>query len=719
MRSIYSDFSSYRHTDSDPEVVETAQRQKLGPFFKKMLPCGTDPLDFQRLGLLISSDRPPTDGFGHTANSIVAEAFATSGFKPKVVALIGKSGCGKTTTIFELAKKYFVLYIDCFPSKDSPDMIPIYSTLENVVFKKKAEGPINTWNEMRNFQRNLTHISHEGTCRLILARMSHLLLLLNNQPDLTPETYLKDQLNGGRSIITRLCEYANRVPYEHLYDMINMAVNMIFDMTGSRGPVIALDEAQCAANILHDIIVSPSAVDKNDLTVWDTKKKVIFPHALGRGVLSLFAASLQYFGIPLIISGTALTLSNAEIIVSAVGKKEFTVHTVIHFPSCRNPRALLDAILNLDDCVLSPEQTQSLTGRVRFATSVLSNLSCPPGTNKQAALDTAITVAIEVAKKHLNNDVRKYIGHSTQHAAKLGQLVLAWHMHHGCVEWMEQQDVDSLAAALCSIEAVPSHGARLKITEPLVISVIEEVLSTPLADIQFPELVKLLGNILSAFGISSAVKGNALDPIVQLTMAGFHGTVADLPFLQDCRDRLPAWCHAKSVNIPRIGTATDFGLSPGYRGDIEFLASCNTAGLLIEQHGTRADGAWFFDREYAGSLANKFSCSTLQHSIHNDNVSSSNLRNSFCKKDGKVNQNLVEIRREFTKSPAFKLKGILRVHIELPGPPTDTIIEGEDVLVFIDQAKLDLFFHEDPQVNTYAKHMAHIKQIIRACFLSD
>ncbi|KAG0177015.1 hypothetical protein DFQ28_004498, partial [Apophysomyces sp. BC1034] len=200
-------------------------------------------------------------------------------------------------------------------------------------------------------------------------------------------------------------------------------------------------------------------------------------------------------------------------------------------------------------------------------------------------------------------------------------------------------------------------------------------------------------------------KGDMLEPLIRRSLQRFNGwDLVNLPFLRGIK--LPRWCTGRKLLIEGINTANGFGFKgKGAWGDFEFLKERPPNKLLIEQFGTRQDGAWFFDDHYAGSIAIKLYTDPLRVSVHEENETSSDIRKSFLKKDG-VNENssLKHVRKEFKASlEDKKIKGILRIHLEFPSVSgtrpvtrveTDRTTGEEDVMVHIDSENMDEFFYE-------------------------
>ncbi|KAF8924589.1 hypothetical protein BGZ58_001634 [Dissophora ornata] len=122
------------------------------------------------------------------------------------------------------------------------------------------------------------------------------------------------------------------------------------------------------------------------------------------------------------------------------------------------------------------------------------------------------------------------------------------------------------------------------------------------------------------------------------------------------------------------------------------------------------------------SLAIKLFSDRMKQDIHESNETSSDIRGCFLKKDGTtVTKSLAPVRQAFVDSGIpSKLRGILRIHLELPGvqkgnrithirrDPTTGI---EDVMVYINLSNMDDFFFEG--ISEGLDDIVKLKKLIR------
>lgn len=99
----------------DPKRVEDCQRERLGPFFKRLLPYDSneDTMNLAVLGPALGKG-PSTDD-GTTLAQIVKRDIDQK-IDLSSVTMVGRSGAGKTATVVGLAKEHFVVYCVCAKS---------------------------------------------------------------------------------------------------------------------------------------------------------------------------------------------------------------------------------------------------------------------------------------------------------------------------------------------------------------------------------------------------------------------------------------------------------------------------------------------------------------------------------------------------------------------------------------------------------------------------
>jgi len=96
----------------DMRDVEKYQKQTLGRFYYKALPHGTkaDKMNLAMFGQML--EKAPVTNQDETLLDLVKGDIGEKNHF-KVVAMVGRSGAGKTATIVDLAKQHFVVYCVC------------------------------------------------------------------------------------------------------------------------------------------------------------------------------------------------------------------------------------------------------------------------------------------------------------------------------------------------------------------------------------------------------------------------------------------------------------------------------------------------------------------------------------------------------------------------------------------------------------------------------
>ena len=715
----------------DATDVKIAQKEKLGPFYKKPLPYGATAgsMNLAMLGMVL--DKEPTSSDNRTLREIVESDIGKT-TNLSVVAMVGRSGSGKTATVIELARRHFVVYCVCSNprSRGHPDFKDRnFSALAKDVEQMCQALPMpgSRAQRMDNDSR-LKKLAGDRVELEFLARLLFLQLLFNNNAQLTPEQFFREQTNGGAVTIGVLVDRLRVFESRTIRTMLNFTQDKLaVHLNRQRqGLVVALDEAQIAGgHILPGEFISPTAITKTD-EIFNGKDEL--KERYGRGFLTPLCATLGDVRATLVVLGTSLSLQDADHVYSAVGKRT-DFHRIMQFPSFddQDVEDVLSELVDISDCTLPHVKRRKVTGRARFSVSVVRELfelhHTDPHT-KQTKLDKAFDSAINLAKTELRDKVRDLLDNDRTGdvAHLLGRMVLAFKLQGGKIWFSSDGQADFMDKALCSLR-MHTDGVHWLMDEPLVVEVVEEELNRSNVDPAFSEHLRQLNGIIENLGVKSSAKGNALEPLVRQSLRRFNNFyLADLPFLKNIE--LPTWCNGLKLQIDDINTAGGFGYgTDDTMADLKFLIDRPSNKLLVQQSGTRQDGAWFFsDNHYAGSLAIKFYSNAIPQADHKGNETSSDIRCSFLQVDGnKKNPSLEKIRNSFVASGVTsEIKGILRIHLELPrvqGVKLATHVNRdrtsgiEDVMVYIGLSNMDDFFYEGIKENN--RDILYLKRLIR------
>lgn len=509
----------------DATDVETAQKKKLGPFYKKALPYGTTASDMNLAMLGMVLEKEPTSSDNRTLREIVeSDIGKTTGHS--VVAMVGRSGSGKTATVIELARKHFVVYcVCCDPrSMSSPDFKdPNFITLARDVDRICVSLPKPKPESLHDVIENDSTLKRRAGDRVeleFLARLLFLQLLFNINTDLEPLQFFREQTNGGATTIETLVDKLRAYDTGTIGLMHRQVQNRLTGYLTKRGLglVIALDEAQVAGNrILPGQFIAPSSLGGNQ-NILDGKNQVQDRHR--RGLLTPLCATLGDVRATLVVLGTSLSLQDADHVYSAVGKRT-NFHKIMQFPlfDDQDVENVLSELVDISDCTFPHVKRRKVTGRARFSVNVvreLFELHYPDPHTKQTILDKAFDSAIDLAKTELRGKVRELLGNDrTGDVARLlGRMVLAYKLQGGKIWFTSDAQADFMDKALCSLR-MHSDGVHWLMDEPLVVEVVEEELSRSNLDPAFSEHLFQLNGIIENLGVKSSAKGNALEPLVR------------------------------------------------------------------------------------------------------------------------------------------------------------------------------------------------------------
>eukprot|EP00727_Mastigamoeba_balamuthi_P010302 m51a1_g5895 hypothetical protein (995) ;mRNA; f:539284-542354 len=599
----------YRPRRHSRQELEEAQRARLGPFFKRPLPAAQQPLEVElcRLGKL--ADTPdPTTAEGCTLVTLLKTS------PRQLVALVGKSGCGKTTTVLQLAQQNFiVVYIDfgdeglwhrmCSFADDA------YSSLSRVYTCDTSDAPEVAHARARDLQADLARSAHAYVGRMVLARLLLYALLQRNCGAVSPQGFLEEQLGGGRAVLgaieAKLAETLCDAPALRL--ALPAARSAVELAAGGAEVVVAIDEAQRAATMLLAGRVVPRSRSEA-FQSWDAEKRTWRPSET-RGFLALMCSALGAMDIKTVVTGTSLAIAAADPAVSAVAKQGYETSIVVNFPECTDPFALLSEVLDMGGCDTAAVRSAmlQLRGRFRAATSVVSALlrhektasATPEG--KAAVLLSAIETAVSSATESIGGELARLAGgEGTWRQSDRGRYVVgvlqrvlfvARHLRaREPVAWLEAREADAFVALLCSVRHVEGSGgkASIELNEPLALEAGQralQILGAPLERSPMQQSIDLLARLLEFVGTSGSAKGNALEPIVRhalkarapahppvhpLAVAAptvpsqlFDGwEIADLPFLKGMKNTLPGWARGGAkLDIGEIGTSVQLGFA--------------------------------------------------------------------------------------------------------------------------------------------------------------
>jgi hypothetical protein len=248
--------------------VETAQREKLEILYKSPLPYGAsaDSGNLAMLGAVL--DKEPMSEDNKTVRQIVdSDIKKTTGHS--VVAMVGRSGSGKTATVIDLARRHFVVYCVCSNPRSTgqPEFQNRnFSSLAKDVERMCNALPTPSSPDQRIVNdKRLKELTGDRVELEFLARLLFLQLLFNGNAELTPEQFFREQTNGGAMTIGILVDKLRVFEAGTIRTMLNFTQDKLADHLVQRdlGLVVALDESQISGSlVLPREFISPSATNK-------------------------------------------------------------------------------------------------------------------------------------------------------------------------------------------------------------------------------------------------------------------------------------------------------------------------------------------------------------------------------------------------------------------------------------------------------------------------
>eukprot|EP00026_Physarum_polycephalum_P000598 Phypoly_transcript_00599.p1 GENE.Phypoly_transcript_00599~~Phypoly_transcript_00599.p1 ORF type:complete len:744 (+),score=73.21 Phypoly_transcript_00599:1984-4215(+) len=715
-------FLPYNCHTIQQEDVDEYQKACLGRFFLKgAIAPGKSATHITLTMLRLPPDAPePTAANGVTVSTIIEQDKSVLNDKCMIV-MIGTPGCGKTATIIRTARKHFLVYICCSTLGERLPELRDMNFLEMVNYiagKDKISRKIQ-WEDGDTLVSCDSEMKLMAMARVrveILGRLMFLLLLLWENSSLTPETYFREQVNGGSQVIQIIVRELLNYESDSVRDMLAVVFNEVkVRIGGARALVFAVDEAQLAQESLFGL-VSPSALanhKSNYDNLLDGKQKLQLRYK--RGLLTPLCGAIGELDATIIVSGTMFSLADADQVGTAFLKKR-TLVQITTFPtnSAENIDAVIGTVVDMTGCVTPLEKCTLIAGRQRNGMNTVRQLlrMGDQGGSKQDVWNNVLDTAIQIAKKELVEYMDNLLAEDPGGIAQLLNHMVIGGSLGGRVAFSMRTDADFVNKGICTLER-DADGYHWQIKEPLVVEAARESLGKEQLDPVFATCLQSLDSLLSMLGPSTTTKGNILEPMVRHALSNFNGTlICDLPFLGLAnRADLPLWTKQQRLTITKTGTAQQLG----FANDADFLKK-RTPGLqLCPESTTRPDSILFLSPSYGASLAIKFYTSKISGNVQTANESSSDLHKCFLQVDGTVNPSVRKYRSDFEQSlKIVPIHGVLRILVEFPkGSECKSRVQGQDIIVYVTCDNMDKFFNETGQTEQQKQGLRDLKALIR------
>ena len=275
----------------------------------------------------------------------------------KTIVLIGVSGCGKTRTCYDMCRKYWGLYFDCFADVDFNSMI---KCLESIRPRIKTE-------ETQKF--------FEGESKrlvecLISSRLLVLQTLRERYPELKFFEWLCIQRSRSRNLFSDIFTKVSQLPWSvslKIYYHLKKTFQEGLGLGLGCGRVI-FDEAQHMLELLN--------LDYQSTNSRITKGHFAFP----RSFFSFLTKFIFKDGFRSIWCGTHMRIRSMELLYSAAGGKEAEICIFTEFNYLKPSHIFkllgkwLSVTIDESNVRLFEEISQIFQGRPRFFISFLHNL---------------------------------------------------------------------------------------------------------------------------------------------------------------------------------------------------------------------------------------------------------------------------------------------------------------------------------------------------------
>lgn len=599
--------------------------------------------------------------------------------------LIGKSGCGKTSAIFDAAMtKYCVLFTATSDAERKPSSRKDPGSLDYSFM----ELVVDTRNIVQS--KELSFIEMKTKCdskmlALIVSRMLTLHAFTKREHNNSPKDWLVYQLTRGvHNVIGLLYQSLSKRKPDFLKALRNqLELELTF--------FYAFDEAQSGYELLKEE------------SIWERENgdKI--------GIASPF---LDHLGThPAVVAGTALSLHSVACCKSDLGKRG-TYYKLDDFPSVSlgEVKLKLSEILNLDGVELSDvEHLWKLEGRGRLVGGLLAQLA------EEVAGETTPSKKVmlqQAIKKHYNkmrNDLKSRIKDQFVTTGKASPL-----MHNAvptfpeCLESLaiscllggtisklvDGLNIDLLHGGLCSLKNIDDADTYV---------LDEELGKDALLDLA-QDYCQVAKNFAKVALLCRPAAGHAMEPLLVAELrawsSGNDGATVS-SFLFQLFDgplppNMPTWIEHSKFSV--AGGFEKRNLTPhGIANDVGFVAAAFKNGNLRNRllspstvkrpdfeavmEGTRETDFWFL------SVSSKF------YSTPYDDSDGSDLRSTdptmfYMKKNGDANRNCRHLRASWEtlydgQQDFFKRN--LRIHFCLPDVERP---ESNSARVFIDNTSI-------------------------------
>jgi DNA-directed RNA polymerase subunit F len=396
-----------------------------------------DQIDFR----FLSGDLDDEQGLSKPLDNILKD-IEKNFMKPKqnYYFLLGVSGCGKTKTIFDVAKKYYTLIFD-FTPKLMSDVAKAMNLIEYFVYMKDVDPELD--------------------CKLVVGKLylSRLLILvyfLKENIITSPEEWLRWQYSANISdftdpLIEILSQY-NLIEIENILYRLKKWIRLDLQ----KKIVIAMDEA----NIL---------VELHQNKFHDSKGNSFI-----RPLSTLIIRSFSFLEFPFIISGTHMKIMEKDSISSAVLKDYFENYIQINGFRCNNLNDAFKLVnrflkLNQNQIHIFKKHIELFLGRSRIITNFLIHLMNSNEKDLENVILNWKKESIEsTERRSFYSLIDKFvISNPNQWEKLLADLIYTFYLKDGIVR-VNTLETDYMAAGFCFFHGTNGSDYEFKLSEVIL-----------------------------------------------------------------------------------------------------------------------------------------------------------------------------------------------------------------------------------------------------------
>ena len=676
----------------DPENIY--RKPELGRFTKQKFPHTRGEID-TRIGLGESESWEMTP-VGEKLSDHLVKDYAHH------VLLLGKSGCGKTSAIFDAARRKFCVLITVSdgkpqaladPAAHDPVFVDLFVRVGVII-------------QQENVDKHIKDKCHHYIVAFLVARMLMLRTFRSRHPHEPPGAWLIYQLTHDHHHHAEIL----------FRSLIERSITVLLDLRAALKSEMdfffAFDEAQLGYEMYEEDGIWKSSSKEN------------------RGLASPIIQNMATIT-TLVIAGTALSLARVDSCSSNVGKN-VAIKVFQDFPPVTLPEmeAKLGSLLDMSDVDVEVSALAELEGRGRNFGGLFAVLAGIIEDNPQASKTDQFCAAVE---KHFLASLVKikerisnaYCGSKDlllkpkKHPLPKGLELLAIACMFGGTVSISNHvfEKDLLHTGLCSIRMLTGRDSEFVLDEELGRRAILEIAQqNAFATETFEKVSSFCG----------AAAGHAMEPLI---VAELHNwciqkkeklgrPVLVKDFLSDAIKKLPS-------DLPSWVETTCFSVMGGYNkknykangiaDDVEFvekaiddpeyrnrLLSPSTVKRpdyeavmeAVPRNQSESESPWFL------SVSSKLYSSTYDDTSQND-FRSTDPKMFYRKKDGTENkqcQNLRQRWEEALRSNEDIFKRCLRIHFCLPEVKRASddgkriLVRDDSIVLYITSKNIRPFF---------------------------